>query len=143
MLAVLFAPRHGLVARWLRNARLALRIAGEDVLAALYRAAEAGSPTVGPRPRLAAWWLARQGLVQRGVGGLELTDQGRQRARSLVRSHRLWEAYLGENFDLPPDHLHDPATQMEHFIGPDLQGQLAAELHNPARDPHGRPIPPG
>src|SRR5947209_14906885 len=40
LLAVLCAPRHGVLARGLRNARLAVRIAGEDVLAALFRARE-------------------------------------------------------------------------------------------------------
>jgi ABC-type Mn2+/Zn2+ transport system permease subunit len=147
VLAVLFAPRHGVAARGLRNARLALRIAGEDALAALFRAQEAGAaaPAVGGGlwPRLAVLWLRRQGLVRRAADGTAaLTDPGRQRAQSLVRAHRLWEAYLGENFDLPPDHLHDPATRMEHFIGPALQGQLASELNHPAVDPHGKPIPP-
>jgi ABC-type Mn2+/Zn2+ transport system permease subunit len=147
ILAVLFAPRHGVVARGLRNARLALRILAEDQLAALFRAEEAGRaapPSArGLWPWLAATWLGRRGLVCRAADGtLALTDPGRLRAQSLVRAHRLWEAYLGENFDLPPDHLHDPATLMEHFLGPDLLGQLASELNHPIVDPHGRPIPP-
>ena len=71
-----------------------------------------------------------------------LTDEGRLRARSLVRGHRLWEAYLDRNFDLPADHLHEPATRMEHFLDPALQQELAAELEQPGIDPHGRAIPP-
>ncbi|HXT58564.1 MAG TPA: iron dependent repressor, metal binding and dimerization domain protein, partial [Pirellulales bacterium] len=63
-------------------------------------------------------------------------------AQSLVRSHRLWEAYLGEHFDLPLDHLHEPAERVEHFIGPQLQERLASELARPGVDPHGKEIPP-
>jgi Mn-dependent DtxR family transcriptional regulator len=60
----------------------------------------------------------------------------------LVRGHRLWESYLGEHFALPLDHLHEPAERLEHFLGPRLQEQLAESLTEPARDPHGREIPP-
>jgi manganese/zinc/iron transport system permease protein len=80
--------------------------------------------------------------VQANQKELELTAQGRQWAEGIVRSHRLWEAFLGQHFDLPLDHLHDPAERMEHFIGPDLQQTLAEELQKPEVDPHGRVIPP-
>ena len=66
---------------------------------------------------------------------VELTDLGRENARSLVRSHRLWEAFLVEYFDLPLDHLHAPAERVEHYIGPQLQEKLAAAVHAPAVDP--------
>jgi hypothetical protein len=151
-LAVLLAPRHGVLSKVLRNWRLALRIAAEDILAGLYRAEEA--QTRGERgtvpaldrtliSRLARWRLGALGEV--GLlpdGGLTLTEAGRRRAEALVRSHRLWEAYLGENFELPLDHLHEPAERMEHYVGPGLQKELEAELHRPVTDPHGRPIPP-
>jgi Mn-dependent DtxR family transcriptional regulator len=30
---------------------------------------------------------------------------------------------------------------MEHFISPEIEAELAAELHEPTKDPHGREIP--
>ena len=92
-------------------------------------------------------WLALARLWFRGeatglVGRVRLTARGREAARSLVRSHRLWEAYLGEHFDLPLDHLHAPAERIEHYIGPSLREQLARELARPGIDPHGKQIPP-
>src|SRR5262249_17485154 len=39
--SVLCAPRHGVLSRIVRNARLGVRIASEDVIATLYRAEEA------------------------------------------------------------------------------------------------------
>ncbi|MCI0455889.1 MAG: metal ABC transporter permease [Gemmataceae bacterium] len=151
VLAVLLAPRYGVLSKVVRNARLAVRIAAEDILAALYRGEEARARGETPIPpaitgwtrRLARWVLRRQGQVEMGPGGeLRLTEPGRRRAESLVRSHRLWEAYLGENFELPLDHLHEAAERMEHFVGPELQKELEEELHAPVIDPHGKPIPP-
>jgi ABC-type Mn2+/Zn2+ transport system permease subunit len=165
--AVLFAPRYGIIAKTARSLALSARIAGEDILARLYRIEEAsrrqatavpgstGPASAGELPaepihilpskwidRLARFRLFRNGEVRLAVNGaLALTDHGRQTAESLVRSHRLWEAYLVQNFQLPLDHLHEPAERIEHFIGPELQQQLAESLPKTAVDPHGREIP--
>jgi ABC-type Mn2+/Zn2+ transport system permease subunit/Mn-dependent DtxR family transcriptional regulator len=155
MLAVFFSPRHGLLSKKLRNWRLRLRIASEDVLAMLYRLEEQGGTAAGATTpdlrRAARGWAGRLALRdlrrQRHIqtfadGSVRLTDAGRRRSRSLVRAHRLWESYLHENVALPDDHLHDVAHRMEHFIGPQLQEDLARELCEPQTDPHGRAIPP-
>jgi manganese/zinc/iron transport system permease protein len=145
LLAVLFAPRHGIVSQSLRRARLALRIVGEDVLAALFRATEsaaASPPASGFLGKLAAWQLRWSGEIERYAGGWRLTDSGRNEARELVRAHRLWESFLNTRLDLPPDHVHAAADRVEHYTGPALREQLASDLANPTRDPHGKPIPP-
>jgi hypothetical protein len=155
--AVFLAPRLGIVSRWLRNMSLAVRIAAEDVLARLYRAEERGTPSgAGVSPAIEAGvrgqsslidWLAHFQLTRRGLvaggdaGALALTESGRAAARSLVRAHRLWESYLDTHFDLPRDHLHDAAERMEHYLGSELQEELAAELSDRAVDPHGKEIP--
>jgi manganese/zinc/iron transport system permease protein len=152
--AIFFSPRAGLVSRWLRNQSLAVRIAAEDVLAGLYRAEEAGARSQGTGARsqgeggyiewLARWRLLRAGWVtQKLQRELHLTESGRAAARGLIRAHRLWETYLDTHFDLPRDHLHEPAERMEHYLGEELQGELAAELADKAVDPHGKVIPPG
>jgi hypothetical protein len=142
-LAWLFAPR-GLVARWWREWSLSVRIAAEDVLARLYRA-EQGTPVEALPTGLTAWLAVRQlrGLGELEPGELRLTAAGRARAESLVRAHRLWEAYLHSELSLPPDHLHDPAEAMEHFLDEKIQAKLSEALDKPERDPHGRPIPKG
>ena len=53
----------------------------------------------------------------------------------LVRSHRLWEAYLVEHLGLPADHVHDPAERVEHFIDQRLQEQIVADLSDLRLDP--------
>ncbi len=157
-LAVLFAPRHGLLARMLRTWRLGLRIAGEDVLGELYRrweavehgeAVESGLSVTAARQRaggwigvLAVWSLRWQGLVEERAGLVFPTINGLKRGRFLVRSHRLWETLLDQHTPLPLDHLHDPAERMEHYISPELQAELEAALDQSEIDPHGRRIPP-
>jgi manganese/zinc/iron transport system permease protein len=158
LLAALLSPRYGIISKAMRQSRLALRIAGEDLIALLYRQQEKQPADASP-PQMewleavraagggVAGWLTLPRLWRRGdlrlTGGrLELTDHGREQAQSLVRSHRLWEAYLDENFALPRDHLHAPAERIEHYIGAGLQAQLAEELKDSQVDPHGKVIPP-
>ena len=49
VLAWLFSPRHGLVGTWLSQARLAVRIAGDDLLGLLYRMEERGLERTAPQ----------------------------------------------------------------------------------------------
>lgn len=156
-LAVFLAPRHGIIAKALRTMALTVRIICEDLIAILYRFEEQAGPRssegtaasecfnlAGPGwlPRLCMPLLKRRGLVvEVSPATVRLTPAGRHLARSLVRSHRLWEAYLSEHFELPADHLHEPASRVEHFIGPELQERLARELARPETDPHGQSIP--
>ena len=153
--AALLSPRYGIASRLVRNAQTSLRIIREDLLAMLYRLEELHvERRLGPREArqaVGAGWLARLALrsllrggeVVRAASALELTDAGRRRAVELVRSHRLWEAYLVEYLGLPLDHVHDPAERMEHFIDAGLQEQIVAELRDARQDPHGREIPEG
>ncbi|MBC7855656.1 MAG: metal ABC transporter permease [Pirellulaceae bacterium] len=155
--AVLFAPRHGLLSRWLRNLGLSIRIASEDTIGQLYRAEEAAALPAGSKlattreailPTGFIGWLSAQSLRRKGfvsttARGAQLTNQGRTAARNIVRAHRLWESFLEANFDLPPDHLHEPAERMEHFLDPDLQQQLDQQLAGRQIDPHGKVIPQG
>jgi Mn-dependent DtxR family transcriptional regulator len=92
---------------------------------------------------LALAQLVRQGDAVKVGGTCQLTRQGRLRAQSIVRSHRLWESYVAKHFELPADHLHASAELAEHYIDPNLRDELASELHSPQADPHGRQIPRG
>lgn len=153
--AVVFAPRHGLVSKAAHQLALALRIVREDVVAMLYRVEESGARRRvtwrdcvravggGLAAYLALPVLAARGDVRLSLdGAVALADRGRNAARSVVRSHRLWEAYLNEHFQLPLDHLHDAAERVEHYIGPAMQDRLASQVAGHGLDPHGREIPP-
>lgn len=158
--AMLASPRYGVISKALAHAALALRIAREDVLALLYRleerSAEAqregGAVEAAALPRelhlsrmtagLAMALLERRGMVARRSGRVRLTDRGRRRARSLIRSHRLWETYLERYAALPGDHRHLSAERLEHATDPRLQDQLAQRIGGAETDPEGKRIPP-
>ncbi len=144
VLAVLLAPGDGLVARVCSASALRWRVAREDRLASMWREAEgtAGGGSAGPLAWLATRALTIEGAVERSAGRWRLTAAGRSRAETIVRSHRLWEAWLGRNVELPLDHLHPPAEWVEHHIGRGVRERLAAEVGEQAGDPHGRAIPP-
>jgi manganese/zinc/iron transport system permease protein len=152
-LAVLFAPQYGMVSKVIHNVRMTLQVLREDLLAMLYRVEELGgkkplTPTEAQAAMGGTWLarvaenqLARSGQVDLQNSHLLLTESGRNTAKQLVRSHRLWEAYLVKHLGLPLDHVHDPAHRVEHFIDAEIQQRIAEDLESSARDPHGRDIP--
>lgn len=155
LLASLFAPRNGVLARIVRRQKLSLRILSEDLIALLYRLDEkhAGCSTTLEQLRsklfsgaLSSWLLMRRhvykGRVTRTMSGFQLTEQGRRLGAELVRSHRLWEQYLVTEGGVSVDRIHGQAEKLEHFTGRDLRDRLQQETSAPSIDPHGRPIPP-
>lgn len=151
VLAVFLAPRYGVLSKQWAGLMLRLRIAGEDVLGALYRRQEGRADGASELPtgllaRVARWRLARAGLIASGrasggaPGGWSLTSRGVEAGRALVRSHRLWEGYLAKHLALPVDHLHEPSHRVEHYVSPEMREALAREVGTPT-DPHGRAIP--
>ncbi|MBK8915869.1 MAG: metal ABC transporter permease [Phycisphaerales bacterium] len=157
-LALLLAPRHGLIMQAQRRARLRARILREDILGMLYRIEESGREISGAAlgrlvraavgsgrlaTRLALTGLSRRGMVHEGRGRIRLTAPGSAAARSVVRAHRLWEVYLSERLGLRPDHVHGTAERLEHLAEAGIREVLARDVGETARDPHGAEIPRG
>ncbi len=153
--AVFLAPRYGIIANSLRRFRLSLQVRKEDALGLLYRLEELqgdGGRTdqtidlrQGVGGGLLAYFAIRALRVEGKIVALDrgwrLTELGRQQAESLVRSHRLWETYLVEEIGLRADHVHDRATELEHFTDSDLSQKLSSGMEHPPKDPHGKRIP--
>jgi Fe2+ transport system protein FeoA/Mn-dependent DtxR family transcriptional regulator len=70
-----------------------------------------------------------------------ITEEGRQRARDLIRAHRLWERYLVDREGMALDVVHTEAHHREHAATAEEIERLDAELEHPAWDPHGHVIP--
>jgi len=86
--------------------------------------------------------LTEKGLVEHiPYQGASLTDEGKLKALSVVRRHRLLETFLSQTLDLSSDQLHDEAERLEHALSDELEEAIANYLGNPTRDPHGHPIP--
>ncbi|MBL9150190.1 MAG: metal ABC transporter permease [Phycisphaerae bacterium] len=139
-ISIVAGPTHGLVARVLRRRELALRVAREDALGALFRMLESGTDraseqllvaAVGPRGIAEA---RRRGEIETANGLVRLTPTGVAEAQAIIRSHRLWETYLVEEAGLAADHVHESAERLEHVR------EVAPEVPR-ALDPQGKPIP--
>ena len=148
-LAALIGPRYGILSRAVLRLQLSVQVASQDILGALYRHEEqmesvelAGA--VRPHSllqRLARRWLLLKREIVATADGMALTEDGRQHAKQLVRSHRLWESYMAKHLVLPEDHLHATAERVEHYIDGMMRAEIDAELAAPDQDPHGRAIP--
>lgn len=85
--------------------------------------------------------LEESGLCQPAGGGLELSERGREKARHIIRAHRLYETYLARKTGTPPAEWHEKAERAEHSLEDELADRLAHSLGHPRFDPHGDPIP--
>jgi DtxR family transcriptional regulator, Mn-dependent transcriptional regulator len=86
--------------------------------------------------------LHDKGLVwYKKYQGVTLTDEGKLKAKLIIRKHRLWEVFLVEKLGFAWDEVHDIAEQLEHIQSDILVSKLDTFLNFPAFDPHGDPIP--
>ena len=86
--------------------------------------------------------LGQEGLVDyRAYKGVRLTDEGRQIALSVIRNHRLIEAFLVRTLGYSWDEVHEEAERLEHAVSDRLVDRIDRFLSYPRFDPHGDPIP--
>lgn len=156
VVSLLFAPQRGIVSRLARFLALRTKTLEEHILKALFHIGEQRADWRAPvtLAELGQAHFFTGGTLQRGLSrlrrrglvhwqrdGLRLSDSGSARASRIVRVHRLWEAYLSEYMQLPADHVHRDADQIEHILTPELEAKLEEILERPRVDPHGEPIP--
>jgi putative ABC transport system ATP-binding protein len=82
-------------------------------------------------------------LVELRNGEVQLTPGGSQRARNVVRRHRLAERLFKDTFAIDESEVHNQACKFEHIISPELDRRICSFLGHPKTCPHGNPIPPG
>lgn len=86
--------------------------------------------------------LSETGLVEHArYADVHLTEAGEKAALSVLRRHRLIEAYLVEALGYAWDEVHDEAEVLEHVVSDRFVDRVADYLGNPTADPHGDPIP--
>lgn len=152
IVVVFLSPNYGILIRATRQLRLRIKITLEDVLGALYRAQEwdiearkalellykaSSAPLL---VSVATYRARRKGLIQKRDGSYLLTTKGQEVARSLVRTHRLWESFLVAELGLRADHVHHRAMELEHYTSQAIAEGLAKTVPSET-DPHKRRIP--
>jgi DtxR family Mn-dependent transcriptional regulator len=72
-----------------------------------------------------------------------LTPKGREKAKSLIRAHRLAERLFTDVLEIREEFLESNACNFEHILSPELCTAICTLLGHPTECPHGSPIPPG
>jgi DtxR family transcriptional regulator, Mn-dependent transcriptional regulator len=72
-----------------------------------------------------------------------LTDAGEQRARGVIRRHRLTERLFRDLLALGEGTMERQACEFEHILSPEATDSVCTLLGHPPTCPHGKPIPPG
>jgi manganese/zinc/iron transport system permease protein len=151
-----FAPGRGVVSRYFRQSSIRKTIGEENILKAFYQLGEEHRDFMSQRHpdeiirkrsmsqvnlRKILDRLQKQGYLKRVHTFWELTEEGRVKAKRVVKIHRLWELYLTTKLRIAPDHVHDDADTIEHLLTPELEAELERELNYPKVDPHKSEIP--
>ncbi|HLW99885.1 MAG TPA: ATP-binding cassette domain-containing protein [Candidatus Acidoferrales bacterium] len=82
-------------------------------------------------------------LIELADGEVRFTKRGEQRAKDVVRRHRLAERLFTDTFSVADPEAHSDACKFEHIISPELDHRICTFLNHPRTCPHGNPIPPG
>lgn len=81
-------------------------------------------------------------LVRRGET-IELTNEGAERARGIVRRHRLAEILFTQVLEVDSHDAEKSACEFEHILAERVVDRVCTFLGHPPACPHGHPIPPG
>jgi manganese/zinc/iron transport system permease protein len=150
--ALLLAPERGLLVRWTRAIYFRYQCACENILKSIWRISESAPVSLEqiakhqPLPRLQLRLILRRlayngWLTRTKKQHYALTHDGQQRAKQIVRLHRLWEVYLANYLGVGAERVHRNAEEIEHILTPELEDELTALLKNPLVDPHHQRIP--
>jgi len=123
----------------------------DEILELLWTLREAGKSsrtellgsTSEDRPEALLEELLSSGHVETSGEEVRLTRSGEERARGIIRRHRLAEVLLHNLFDLDNALLESSACQFEHILSEAVTESVCTFLGHPPACPHGRPIPRG
>ncbi len=70
-------------------------------------------------------------------------ERGEEKAREIVRRHRLTERLLHEIFEMSEEEVEEEACKLEHILSPGVTESVCTFLGHPPTCIHGKPIPRG
>jgi manganese/zinc/iron transport system permease protein len=156
LLSVLFAPKRGVVSRIRMHYTNRRKMTFDHLLKVLFKAGQERKDwrTFYSVHQIRQMWsfnprelqhglvrLKRRGLLEQKANLYRLTDNGVHEGARVVKLHRLWEVYLTRFLELPEDHVHRDAEDMEHILTPEMEARLEKLLERPQYDPHQQEIP--
>ncbi len=149
LLAAFLSPKKGLIFSYFQKLKLQRRIHLEDTLKQAFQLQQRDNLTLETLLQPLGFnrhIMHKQLEILRSKNWLErdrlqLTQEGREEGRRLVRAHRLWETYLANQVGLSAEQIHEDAEKYEHLLSDDILDEVDKTLGYPTTDPHGSPIP--
>ena len=151
LLTVFFAPKKGLLFNFFRKRKLQTKIELEDTLKQALKLHEKGTLSFSTLFKQLGFGTGRlknhlkklrvRELIHYNNSSITLTAAGIDKAKALVRAHRLWETYLVQQIGLTEEQIHEDAEKYEHLLTDELLDEVDEKLGFPSTDPHGSPIP--
>jgi DtxR family Mn-dependent transcriptional regulator len=83
------------------------------------------------------------GMIDVVDGKFILLPKGRERAREVIRRHRLTEMLLTQILEMEDSQVESDACRFEHILSPEATESVCTLLGHPPMCPHGKPIPRG
>ena len=159
ILSMFFSPKKGILTTLRKRIKFKKKLTKENILKTichiLDKSSSPGRAVSGDEIMKARFFSSRKsfksgmrrlksmGYLSGSADGWVLTGKGKKSGRRIQRLHRLFELYLTEIMNLPPDHVHQGADSIEHIITPEIEAHLDKILNYPERDPHQSVIPKG
>ena len=87
--------------------------------------------------------MIRDGLFEVEGNRMVLKEKGEEKARELIRRHRLTERLLLEIFEMSEEEVEEEACKLEHILSSTVTDSVCSFLGHPPTCIHGKPIPKG
>ncbi len=87
--------------------------------------------------------MIKDDLFQMEGNRMILKERGEEKAREIVRRHRLTERLLHEIFEMSEEEVEEEACKLEHILSPGVTESVCTFLGHPPTCIHGKPIPRG
>ena len=87
--------------------------------------------------------MIKDDLFQIEGNRMVLKERGEEKAREIIRRHRLTERLLFEIFEMSEEEVEEEACKLEHILSPGVTESVCTFLGHPPTCIHGKPIPRG
>jgi DtxR family transcriptional regulator, Mn-dependent transcriptional regulator len=87
--------------------------------------------------------MNKDGLFEMEGHRMVLKDRGEEKAREIIRRHRLTERLFTEVFEMSEEEVEEQACKLEHILSPGVTESVCTFLGHPPTCIHGKPIPRG
>jgi DtxR family Mn-dependent transcriptional regulator len=87
--------------------------------------------------------MIKDDLFQLEGNRMVLKERGEEKAREIIRRHRLTERLFSEIFEISEKEVEEEACKLEHILSPGVTESICTFLGHPPTCIHGKPIPRG